>query len=672
MSSNPSHLRQNIKHLRTVLANAVTDGERLIHLNRLAFFMVNHDPIEAMNYAQTALQLGRVLQAKQHITRSLNVLGKLYLKKEAYSKALLSFSEALQISESLGDQHDMVIALSEIGVVFLNKGEYEKAINSCEQALELAQNLNNEEITRANVHNLGVLHKKQGNYEKAKEYYFKALELNEQLDDKQTKRVIINNIGNIYQHQGEFEKAIQYYLQALRLNEELGNKNSIAANMNNLGIIYRKLKNFSKAIEYYRAALKINTETDNKQGIATNLSNLGSTYELLNDYEAAAENYKRALSIDKILGNKQGIVVRMNNLGSVYVHLGEFEEANKYYIESLKLGEELGFRKQMIAGLDNLGRLNEITKKYGEAINFFERSLDLAKEIGAEAQTADTYKSLANCHAKQGNFEMAYHAHCKFSELNNNILMQSKGISEIQNRYDSKEKDDLIELLRDINKELQLFANKAAHELKEPVRMIGSFASLLKRKHQSGLNEDGKEFVDFIKDAAYRMDELINNLFKYAKIGLEAQKDLEPVDLNKISEQTQRNLAMAIDENEASIKVDKLPVVMAVPSNMAQIFQNLISNSIKFRNGKKPVINIGVQDRGEDYLFSFKDNGIGIPKKHHIQVFEVFNRLHSQSEYEGSGIGLAICKRIIDQLRGQIWIDSTEGKGTEVFFTIPK
>jgi PAS domain S-box-containing protein len=225
------------------------------------------------------------------------------------------------------------------------------------------------------------------------------------------------------------------------------------------------------------------------------------------------------------------------------------------------------------------------------------------------------------------------------------------------------------ELLRS-NKELENFAYIASHDLKEPLRMVSSFTGLLAKQYENKLDDRAHEYIYFAKEGARRMYDLLDGLLEYSRIHTKGKKFTD-VDLNLVMDSVLKNLSLVIRERNATIHFDNLPVVFADESQMILLFQNLISNGIKF-NTNIPEISISFGIEKQNFVFSVKDNGMGIDSQYFAKVFLIFQRLMPRAQYEGTGIGLAICKRIIERHEGKIWIESKPGHGTTFFFTIPK
>ena len=233
------------------------------------------------------------------------------------------------------------------------------------------------------------------------------------------------------------------------------------------------------------------------------------------------------------------------------------------------------------------------------------------------------------------------------------------------------ELNNIIEDLKRSNEDLQQFAYVASHDLQEPLRAIISFSQLLEENYYDKLDANGKEFISFITEGAKNMNILIKDLLAYSRITTHAQAP-GLHDLEDILKDALYNLQEAIKESDAVITYDEMPTLKVDRTQFLQLFQNFISNAIKFRRKVPPKIHIGVREGNVAWLFSIKDNGIGIESKYFDRLYNIFYRLHTKEEYPGTGIGLPICKKIIQRYGGKIWVESEVGKGTTFYFTIPK
>ena len=252
--------------------------------------------------------------------------------------------------------------------------------------------------------------------------------------------------------------------------------------------------------------------------------------------------------------------------------------------------------------------------------------------------------------------------------------LEERKITENKLKKSEKELKSLINELKRSNEELQQFAYVSSHDLQEPLRTITSFTQLIERRYKDKLDDDADEFIEYIVDAAKRMQTLINDLLNYSRVATRG-KDFELTDTKEILENTISNLYASIKENNAEITYEKLPKIMADKRQMIQLFQNLIGNAIKFKKpDESPEIHIKARkdESKNEYVFSVQDNGIGIEKQYMKRIFIIFQRLHTKEEYEGTGIGLAVSKRIVERHGGNIWIESEPDNGSTFYFTIPE
>ena len=221
------------------------------------------------------------------------------------------------------------------------------------------------------------------------------------------------------------------------------------------------------------------------------------------------------------------------------------------------------------------------------------------------------------------------------------------------------------------NKELQQFAYVASHDLREPLRKVRSYTELLQRRYQGQIDEKADKYIGYIVGGATRMQTLITDLLSYSQVGKEEALSLTSLDLNETLSQTLVDMERTIQESQAAIAHDPLPTIVADPSQMAQLFQNLLSNALKFRGEGPPRVHITAEPKNDRWLFAFRDNGIGIEPQYAERVFVIFQRLHTREEYPGTGIGLAICKKIVENHNGRIWLESELGQGSTFYFTLP-
>jgi len=228
-----------------------------------------------------------------------------------------------------------------------------------------------------------------------------------------------------------------------------------------------------------------------------------------------------------------------------------------------------------------------------------------------------------------------------------------------------------VKLLEEKNKELERFTYVASHDLQEPLNTIKNFVKLLKETFGDNLNEESELYLNFIVESTGRMSDLIFGLLNYSKAGNDSS--FEEINSNQILKDVIQDLHAKIQSSKAEVIIGEFPSIIANKLSMRQIFQNLIGNGLKFvPPGKKPIIKVDCKELEDAYQFSIEDNGIGIKEEDKEKVFKIFQRLHKKTEYQGTGIGLSVCQKIVDIHKGKIWLESEYGKGTTFFFTISK
>jgi PAS domain S-box-containing protein len=255
-------------------------------------------------------------------------------------------------------------------------------------------------------------------------------------------------------------------------------------------------------------------------------------------------------------------------------------------------------------------------------------------------------------------------------EIGLNPIETDEGVFVLASVVDISARKRAEEELHRSNAELERFAYVASHDLQEPLRMVGNYVQLLGKRYKGKLDADADEFIGFALDGALRMQRLIEDLLAYARVSSRGA-ELAPTDENAALGHALASLKLATEEAQATVTHDPLPVIPADQSQLEHVFLNLIGNALKFHGSARPVIHVTAARQDSEWLFSVRDNGIGIEPQYFDRIFVIFQRLHGREAYPGTGIGLAITKRIIERHRGRIWLESEPGTGSTFFFTLP-
>ena len=220
------------------------------------------------------------------------------------------------------------------------------------------------------------------------------------------------------------------------------------------------------------------------------------------------------------------------------------------------------------------------------------------------------------------------------------------------------------------NAELEQFAYVASHDLQEPLRSISGFTGFLSRRYRGRIGGDGERYLERIIAAAARMEKLVLDLLQYSRVGRDVAASA-PVDVENLLAQELDNLERAVSESGASVTHGELPKVHADPSLLAQVLRNLVGNALKFQSAEPPEVAVSCHRRQDEWVFAVRDNGIGIEPEHAARIFDIFKRLHTRAEYEGTGIGLAVCRKAVESMGGRIWVESKPDAGATFYFTLP-
>ncbi|HEX7320630.1 MAG TPA: PAS domain S-box protein [bacterium] len=308
----------------------------------------------------------------------------------------------------------------------------------------------------------------------------------------------------------------------------------------------------------------------------------------------------------------------------------------------------------------------------GKPILHFLQNKEEAVDIITALNASGKWKGEYTARRKNGTTFIAYGLATDLKDSTGKLIGYQSAVIDITERKRAEEelKRTMTDLSRS-NKDLEQFAYVASHDLQEPLRMVASFTQLLEKRYKGKLDAEADEFIDYAVGGANRMQQLINDLLTYSRLGIKG-KPFESCDCHSVLGRVIVNLRTAIDENKALITNDDLPAVIADETQMIQLLQNLIGNAIKFRSKESPLIHVSAQKKDNEWIFSVRDNGIGIEPQYKERIFVIFQRLHGKEEYKGTGIGLAVCKKIVERHGGRIWVESELGKGSTFYFTMPE
>lgn len=535
------------------------------------------------------------------------------------------------------------------------------------------------------LNNLGAIYYQQGKMDKAKGYYEKALSYREKVNDKRGIAAVYNNLAELLLKSGQAAEAFVMHSRALDINRELGDTERIAASLHNIGLTYFSQGDNKPAISHFQEALDIYKEIPNRTSAISVMINIGATLFRQNKIGEAKKYYLQCYDESVAINYHHGLILSLQSLAHLESQQGHYREAIRYDEDCISIAQTTEHVAEITTSLSNMGRSYAHLKDYTQALQYHHDALIMARKTGIKGSLSDIYRDISEVYEKLADYRKSLEYYRKYIGVRDELVNTetTKTISEIKTRYEVEKKEKEAQLLKEKNEAINMYARKlelsnnslkqfahvASHDLREPLRMVSSYMDLLRRSMGDALTADQRQFVDFAVDGARRMDTLIHDLLRLAKV--DADPRITQVPLTDIVSEVSSNLEVLQREKNARILSDPLPTIMADRTQIMQLLQNIIGNGIKYNESAEPTITIGYEVQGTSAILSIADNGIGIPEEYREKAFQIFQRVPTARQYQGSGIGLAICRKIVDSLDGSIAITDRAGGGTVFVITIP-
>jgi signal transduction histidine kinase/tetratricopeptide (TPR) repeat protein len=683
----------NPDSLEAILNSGINVEQKFIARNNLAEYNFKYNVNKSISYLSKNLNSSRIDDFPKLKANSLYLMGRAHLFITDYEKADSYLNQAQE---------------------YFSKYKFYQELGNC-------------------FKDLGTIQLHQNNYQEAEQFYLKGIAAYDKADYTAGFAHCNLNLGNVYIEQFLYTQGIQYYYNALKIYEELKLHRYVGMANNNIGNIYKDNQNYEKAYQHYeKASQSYLIDKDSLQIINVNL-NFGSTYLDQGNYNQAIQILYQTLEDAKSTGFNHPLPIIYNNLTACHINLGNFALAEKNNRLAMKAAISNKSKTTIMNSNLLAAEINIRKKDYKNSIQLAQTTYDEASKNKHLTVLADASKILYTSYKALNQFENSLHflelnkfyRDSLFNEHRMKIplskdfeyqLEKQKQAQIIQQEKDKlawetklafqrlilifliigflvlgltaflmyknfkakktaegelEKKNAILEKYIESNIQLEQFAHIASHDLKSPLRTVGSFSSLLKRRAKDKLNKNELEYLDMISNAAKLMWNLVDDLMMYSQVN-SLQMNLTPNDMNHLVKEVLANLDFSINENNAQINVSSLPEkIMVDETKMRQVFQNLISNSLKFMPpDTTPEINLDCVLENGFWRFAVQDNGIGIPTEYHDRVFKPYKQLHTKDKFEGTGMGLAICKKIVEKHGGNISFESKMGQGTTFYFTI--
>ena len=641
--------------------------------------------------------------------QALSHLGFIQMQSSKYEQGIESINNAVKIIEASGDKGGEALGLNNLAWSYSLGGDYDLGLTYALQSKALISTMDAPYLQGVLFDTIGELYLKKGDMAQAQAFLEKAvLEIHE-VDYKYNETVALINLGVVYSRQ-QNEAALATFQKALTVGEEIGAKHEMSQCHFHISKYYEQQEEFDKALHHYQkyhqlqqelfnseADKKVKylevfhaTQTAKKEVEIYQLKNVELEHEIsertrvekeLNDYKNHLEEVVQRRTHELTIANQQ-LQQEINNKIKVEAALRASEERHRLISELIsdfayvyEVDEEENFALEWVTHGSYLrltgyawSELNTLYDLYHP--NDRER---LHNDINRTLQGETTIGEY-RVHTKQGKMRwVQIRRQPVWDESLNRTTKINCAVQDITERKLAE--TQLVEnaaILKRRNQELQNFTHISSHDLQEPLRKIQIFSERLQAKYQESLDERGQHYLARIHDAAARSRLLIQDLLAYSQLAYD-EIDVEMVNLTNTVTQVVDDLTVRIEETAASVHFHNLPIIEANPNMMYQLFLNLIINALKFHSeDRAPVLEISTQPLGDEQVeILVKDNGIGFDEKYAERIFSIFQRLHDPNEFTGTGIGLTICRRIVEQHHGQITAKSEIEKGTEFRLILP-
>ncbi len=528
-------------------------------------------------------------------------------------------------------------------------------------------------------------------FDKAIEYTNEIIEGLDNEADAEAKSEFYRRLGLNYDYIGELILANQAYDASVRLLEDRKGMSetgflTLARSLFNESIIYGDLGLETLKRDYLHRAFGYFQKANYEPGICRCYISFGVDAYEKKEMEKSISYYEKAIAIAEEINDLPPYCIGMGNLGIVYADLGEKEKAINCSLSSIKRVKNQTNKHFELNIYQMSGRVYQVLGDFEQADYWFAEADRIYTEMGKVLDNFELFKYWAETLHSLGRFDEAYQKLTRFVQQKDELhkLNKQAELSDATLRFQYEEGKKEQELLKKKNAEIEEYAHRlemsnfelnqfahvASHDLKEPLRMISNYSQLLEKALRDTLADDHKDYLFYINDGARRLMNVIQSLLQLSKIESAQKKNFVP--MGEVVEDVKKALQINIVERNADVSSASLPNVFADRIYVAQLMQNLVGNAIKYNTSPNPKIEISCRERDNAYCFEVADNGIGIQPQYREKVFIIFQRLHSRNEYDGTGIGLAICKKIVDTMNGKIWVEDSPLGGAKFCFTIPK
>jgi signal transduction histidine kinase len=695
-------------------------------------FIFSKEIIQAVLIAFFSLSISNMaaaFQAQNHYHEDTILVAQLLEKAigkyhHDYDGALEDAHKALKISQLHNDKSWTVKSHHRIGRIYESNNHLVEALFYYQNELVLVNQVPNN--LKIDIYfDLAKIYNKTGDYVASRKNYLQVITLCEQSDNLKMKRLAYTGLGDLYSLMNDFEKAAEYNFKSIQLSQKNHDVKEECNGYRQLAALYQKANNAESSYKYANMAYNLLPQVKDTQVIVLTHFTYAKSLNLVKKHTEALMYFERAKTLVEKFGDKANIAKAnlylaetFNTMGYRYKAEFHFNEAFKYvtFIESYELAKlyyEYGVFNTKLEGKTDV----------------VEKSLNLALQTSLKGSHKDviqkSYFALSELNRKKANNTVAYtylqaayayrdsiindenlrqtaetqfafdeqQANIKLEKINREKILiigvsifallffgilgmyyfmrQQKANNAILAQK-NQEIEQQVQLLAESNGVLQQFAYITAHDLKEPLRSISSFVNIIQRRYVKALPLEANEYMNFVTGGVKRMENLLSALLEYSTVVADNTRVIQVTPLKEVVKEIIQNLHHSIEQRNAVVRYPSvLPDILMSRVHVTQLIQNLVANALKFSE-TQPVVEIGLKRHNETLVIYIKDNGIGIKEEYADKIFKVFQRLDRTRTYEGTGIGLSICKSLVDKYSGKIWFESKANEGTTFFMAFPE
>ncbi|MFK7771320.1 MAG: ATP-binding protein [Saprospiraceae bacterium] len=626
-----------------------------------------------------------------------NTIGQDLLKKnQEFDKAVNIFKAAYEFgnTQNISNENFTKITIG-YGIALYKNGDIQ---NSYSILLEILPKIPSSKLKlRAEVNQIiGMTLVFKNKFSEGYKYQMEALKYYVDIADSTGMMNLHYDLGANFGTQGQSELALKHYEKGITIAKSINDIKMTILGITALGNTWASLKDFEKALEYINESIELAKKIGDEEELAWASINAGHTLGLLDRFEESEFFLKQAYDLSFVIGNKLLTAYSLEQMSDLHLKQNKLDDALLTLDESYNIFVELGQTSSIKNATKKYAEIYYEQKEFAKYKEYTDKYISLKDSIFSNEmmETMSSLKQDFEIHKIERENEITILTKNKeLIKANSNttmsitcgaiiisllflILMYSRNKSAFEKNEILEAKNDEIlrqnQILADSNRDLEKFAYIISHDLKEPLRNINGFTKLLLRELKQYKTEKKVfEYGSFITNGTKQMGDLLNGLLDYSKIGVD-KSERELSNLENIATLVKNSLKIQLDEKNCEVIINPLPDVLCRPTQLNQVFQNLISNAIKFGKPDGNVITFSAKDLGSEYQISIQDQGIGIDDEYQKDIFVVFKRLHNRGMYSGSGIGLATCKKVVEDHGGRIWVKSKKGEGACFSFTLPK